>query len=189
MERHLTTPGWASDPRTNFLRLQYPFGACFDCLWAMEGVRFIPSRSSGVSQRAQCALRHTPGRLCPARFLTASFFFLHCFALLLCEKRRASPGRRHALQPSSGPHAKRLIGSAAASIDRLLSKPRAWDLVLLLSSRWEALLKANELCLAQAALCKAGNSHFNTQILGNRSVQLKKSHPLLLPVPCRVQQY
>ena len=116
-------------------------------------------------------------------------FFLHCFALLLCEKRRASPGRRHALQPSSGPHAKRLIGSAAASIDRLLSKPRAWDLVLLLSSRWEALLKANELFLAQAALCKAGNSHFNTQILGNRSVQLKKPHPLLLPVPCGVRQY
>lgn len=175
VERHLMTPGWASDPRINFVRLQYPFDACFDCLWAMEGVCLIPSQSSGVPQRAHCTLRRTPGRLGPTRFLTASCF--HWFALLLCEKRRASPAWWHVLQPSSGPHAKRLIGSAAASIDRLLSKPCAWDLILLLSSRWEAVLKANELFLAQAVLCKAGNLYFNTQILGNRSVQLKKSYP------------
>lgn len=78
----------------------------------------------------------------PLRLFIYLFFFLHCFAPLPCEKWRALPGWRHALQPSSGPHAKRLIGNAAASIDRLLSKPCAWDLVLL-SSRWEAVLKAN----------------------------------------------
>lgn len=142
------TPDWVSDPRTSFLGSPVSLHLLL-CPWATEGTCLNLREPSECSDRLQvgCArlvfrLRHVFTSLSPL-----------CFARLAARSPRFPAGR--------------LVWSAAALIDHLLSKPRAWDLVLLLPSMWGAVPKADELFLAQAALCEAGNSRFNAQIPGS----------------------
>lgn len=155
-----------------------------DLLGMEEGRGVTPSPSPAVQQAACRAVGRAARCVCFSLFAAPSFLLItlpFCRARSLARLAAGSP-------PSSGLHAKRLIGSTAASIDRLLPKPRAWDLVLLPSPRWGTVLKANEFPFAQTIQLQAGNQLFNGQILVSRIVHLKKSPPLLLLAPRGAQQ-